>query len=380
MISPQEFVDALHEIDIRFVTGVPDSLLKEVCACITTSLNQDQHVIASNEGTAVALAIGHYLGSQTPSLVYMQNSGIGNTINPLVSLADNAIYSIPMILMIGWRGEIQEDGNQLKDEPQHVKQGEITTDILKTLGISYRIIDNTTQDIFMILKELKDKSMKEQAPVALIVRKGTFEKFDSTEAIKKQDYELSREQAIGYILDNIPENSPVVSTTGMISREVYEYRNLNPKDKKLDFLTVGGMGHASSIASGICIARPKSKVFCIDGDGSLLMHSGALANTSDQDNFIHIVLNNEAHDSVGGQPTKGNEVDFLGLAKAFGYKNTFQCFVKEDIYKILPNTLSLDGSALIEVRCRKGFRKDLGRPKSSPQENKHNFLKSMEEL
>ena len=380
MISPQKFVDALKQIDIKFVTGVPDSLLKEVCACITNSLNPDQHVIAANEGSAVALAIGHYLGSKTPSLVYMQNSGIGNTINPLVSLADNAIYSIPMILMIGWRGEIQIDGTQLKDEPQHVKQGEITTDMLDILGISYRVIDKSCKDIAIILKELKDESIEKQSPVALVVRKGTFEKFVTNEAITKQVYELSREQAIGYLLENIPENAPVVSTTGMISREVYEFRNLNPKNKKLDFLTVGGMGHASSIACGICIARPKNKVYCLDGDGALLMHSGTLANTSDQANFIHIVLNNEAHDSVGGQPTKGNEVDFLGLAKAFGYKNIFKCFTKEDIYKTLPNALSLYGSTLIEVKCRKGFRDDLGRPKSSPKDNKHNFLKSMEEL
>tara|TARA_B100000212_G_scaffold329845_1_gene295506 strand:- start:1181 stop:2323 length:1143 start_codon:yes stop_codon:yes gene_type:complete len=380
MISPQKFVDSLQEIDIKFVTGVPDSLLKEVCACITSSLNSDQHIIAANEGSAIALAIGNYLGTKIPSLVYMQNSGLGNTINPLVSLADKAIYSIPMILMIGWRGEIKDDGTQLKDEPQHVKQGEITLGLLDILEIPYYIIDKDTKDISSILKTAKDETLKKQSPVALVVRKGTFDKFNLYSASNKQNYELSREQAIGYIIDNIPESSPVVSTTGMISREVYEYRKLKPNDKKLDFLTVGGMGHASSIACGICIARPNSKVFCLDGDGALLMHGGALSNTSDQDNFTHIILNNEAHDSVGGQPTKGNVVNFLNLAKAYGYKNTFQCFTKEDIYKILPQAPNFKGSVLIEVKCKKGFREDLGRPDTSPIENKIKFLESMEEL
>ena len=289
MISPQEFVDSLQEIDIKFVTGVPDSLLKEVCACITSSLNSDQHIIAANEGSAIALAIGNYLGTKIPSLVYMQNSGLGNTINPLVSLADKAIYSIPMILMIGWRGEIKDDGTQLKDEPQHVKQGEITLDLLDILEIPYYIIDKDTKDISSILRTAKDETLKKQSPVALVVRKGTFDKFNLYSANNKQNYELSREQAIGYIIDNIPESSPVVSTTGMISREVYEYRKLKPNDKTLDFLTVGGMGHASSIACGICVARPYSKVFCLDGDGALLMHGGALSNTSDQDNLTHII-------------------------------------------------------------------------------------------
>ena len=166
----------------------------------------------------------------------------------------------------------------------------------------------------------------------------------------------------------------------MISREVYEYRKLKPNDKKLDFLTVGGMGHASSIAAGISIARPKTKVFCLDGDGALLMHSGALANSSDQNNFIHIILNNEAHDSVGGQPTKGNVVDFQTLAKSYGYKNTMQCNSKEDIHMMLPKALSFSGSVFIEVKCRKGFRKDLSRPNTSPKENKSNFLRSMDEI
>jgi len=380
MISPNKFVDSLHENDIQFVTGVPDSLLKEVCASITSSLKKDQHVIAANEGSAIALAIGYYLGSQTPSLVYMQNSGLGNTINPLASLADKAIYSIPMILMIGWRGEIMDDGCQLKDEPQHVKQGAITLELLKTMGIPYQIIDKDSDDISLILKKAKDETIKQQSPVAIVVRKGTFESFKSDETSCKQDYDLSREEALGLLLDLLPANSPIVSTTGMISREVYELRKSKPTPRLLDFLTVGGMGYASSIAAGISIARPNEKVICLDGDGALLMHSGALSNTSDQNNLIHIVLNNEAHDSVGGQPTKGNEVNFQTMAKAFGYKNTFLCLSKEDLYKSMSNVLSIEGSTFIEIKCRKGFRQGLGRPDTSPLENKLNFLKSMDKI
>jgi|TARA_B100001093_G_C26778997_1_gene993682 phosphonopyruvate decarboxylase len=380
MISPQKFVEALHEINIHFVTGVPDSLLKEVCACITASLDNNQHIIASNEGAAIALAIGHYLGSQSPSLVYMQNSGMGNTINPLASLADKAIYSIPMILMIGWRGEILDDGSQLQDEPQHVKQGEITLELLKTMEIPYQIIDKNSNDISSILANAKEETVRRQSPVAIVVRKGTFEDFKSGEFCYVQDYELAREQAIEITLELLPEGSPIVSTTGMISRELYELRQLKSTSKLLDFLTVGGMGHASSIAAGICIARPNEKVICIDGDGALLMHSGALSNTSNQDNLLHILLNNEAHDSVGGQPTKGNEINFHSLAKTFGYKNTFLCFSKEDIEKSIIQALNTKGSTFIEIKCRKGFRQDLGRPQTSPLENKLNFLKSMHKL
>ena len=243
MIDTADFMDGLEQAGILFTTGVPDSLLKDICACFSNKYGPNQHVIATNEGSAVGLAIGHYLATARPALVYLQNSGLGNVVNPVTSLADPLVYGVPMVLMIGWRGELLDDQTQLADEPQHVKQGQVTLALLDTLGIPFRIIDANTAAIDVVLKQVAAQALARSGPVALVVRKNTFTRCDLTPAAQPA-HELSREEAIRLILAALPADAVIVSTTGMASRELFELRKHAAAGHQRDFLTVGGMGHA----------------------------------------------------------------------------------------------------------------------------------------
>lgn len=377
MIAPEDFIKGLEKAGIRFVTGVPDSLLKDICACITSKFEPDQHVIATNEGSAIGLAIGHHLATARPALVYMQNSGLGNVVNPLTSLADPLVYAVPIVLMIGWRGELFQDQTQMHDEPQHVKQGRITLTQLETLGIPYCIVDANTPSIENVLQQAADDALTRSGPVALVVRKNTFTRFELP-VVAQDEIELTREQAIEQILPFLPPDAVIVSTTGMASRELFELRKRAQVGHQRDFLTVGGMGHASQIAAGIAFSRPDRTVVCIDGDGAVLMHSGALAVSADCPNLLHIVLNNEAHDSVGGQATKGKVLRFDHIAAAFGYRHVDFALGINELPEKLTRMLNLKGSVLLEVRCKRGSRKDLGRPDRTPVQNKTDFMKFLE--
>lgn len=379
MIEPLEFISSLDKLDIRFVTGVPDSLLKDVCACITTHFPPARHLIATNEGSAVGLAIGHYLATGRPALVYMQNSGLGNAINPLTSLADPQVLGVPMVLMIGWRGEILTDGRQLHDEPQHVKQGQITIPQLEVLDLPYRIVDGSTTTIEPILSELLALAVSRSGPAALVVRKQTFAPFK----LAKPDHaesQLTREAAIGVIVAALPDDVPIVSTTGMASRELFELRKASGRGHHRDFLTVGGMGHAAQIAAGIALARPDRQVVCLDGDGAVLMHMGGLAISADCSNLLHIVINNGAHDSVGGQPTKGAVLDFTKIAAACGYACVSRATTTDEIITNIQSMLGGGLSSFLEIKCKRGARADLGRPDRAPAQNKIDFMRFLEEF
>ncbi len=374
MINPMDFRAALDEADIRFITGVPDSLLKDVCACISSCYPAERHIIAANEGGAIGLAIGHYLATARPALVYMQNSGLGNVVNPIASLADPQVYGIPMLLMVGWRGEIKADGAQLHDEPQHVKQGQMTVNQLDILGIPYRVIDENTQDIVSIMKELVQLTLERSGPVALLVRKQTFSTYKLS--IQRDDsHLLTREVAIKLLIGALPENTPVVSTTGMASRELFEHRKATTKAYDHDFLTVGGMGHASQIATGIALAQPDHKVVCIDGDGAMLMHMGGLAISGKQANLIHVVINNGAHDSVGGQPTLAESLNLAKIAADCGYGYIAQATTEQEVLQHISLAVKGSSSAFIEIKCKCGARSDLGRPDRTPSVNKADFMK-----
>lgn len=373
MIAPNLFLDALGEANITFVTGVPDSLLKDICACITDNFAQDQHVIATNEGSAIGLAIGHYLATQKPALVYMQNSGLGNTVNPLTSLADPQVFGVPMVLMVGWRGEIKEDGQQIQDEPQHVKQGQMTASQLEILGIPYEIIDAHTDNIAVLMKQLSALAISRSGPVALLVRKKTFEPYQYLP--KQQSHTLhTREAVIKTIINVLPDTCPVIATTGMASRELFEHRQSTGNDHSHDFLTVGGMGLASQIATGVAMHQSNEKVLCIDGDGALLMHMGSLTLSAKQSNLIHIVINNGAHDSVGGQPTVAGGLSLSAIALACGYGFVTQVSTKADIDASVKQALLRNTSVFIEVKCKSGSRKNLGRPTRTPEQNKQAFM------
>ena len=353
MINADRFVAELCGSGVSFFTGVPDSLLKSFCAYVTDNCGES-HVIAANEGGAVALAAGHYLATGEPALVYMQNSGQGNAVNPLASLADPDVYSIPMVLLVGWRGE-----PGVKDEPQHVKQGKVTIPLFETLGIPTEILPDDEAAALDMTRRMVEKAKAESRPVALVVRKGLFAEYKLQD--KKPDIaELERERAIEEVLRSLPEEAVVVSTTGMISREVYETRERMGQGHERDFLTVGSMGHALMISVGIARAQPARKVYCLDGDGASIMHLGnmAIAGQSGCGNLTHIVFNNAAHDSVGGQPTVGGDIDLVKIAAACGYNRP-------------------GAPVFREIKVAKGARKDLGRPKEPPQANKSLYMKTL---
>ena len=361
-MKANDFLDILLNAGLDFFAGVPDSLLKELCSCITTRLNSKQHIIAANEGNALALAAGHYLATGRPGVVYMQNSGLGNFVNPLLSLTDKAVYRIPALLIIGWRGE-----PGVYDEPQHITQGRLTLPLLKTMGIAHSALEGEEQ-----VREACEYMMLHGQSYALVVRKGSFEPSQKLPP-REELSTLPREEAIREVLELLGERDIVVSTTGMISREVYENRRTHERD----FLTVGSMGHASSIALGIALAQPQRRVVCLDGDGAVLMHLGALPVVAAQavPNLRHIVLNNGAHDSVGGQPTVMGGVDLPAAARALAYKEVFRVDSVDGIRAVWQDFMQVQGTAMLEIRVRRGARKDLGRPKESPQENKQAFMK-----
>jgi len=376
MIEAAFFYNKLVEKGVSFFSGVPDSLLKDFCAyitdhCDTNHFEKQNHIIAVNEGAAVGLACGYHLATGRVPLVYMQNSGIGNAVNPLLSLADNDVYRIPLILVIGWRGE-----PGVHDEPQHVKQGKVTCSLLESMGIPYAVLEKDENSVNSQIETCFKTIAETGSPYALVIRKDTFAPY-SLQKKEEQHAVMTREEAIEEIAAN--RGGIIVSTTGMISRELYELRDKTGAGHERDFLTVGSMGHASSIALSIALQKPRLQVTCLDGDGAALMHMGAFASagTLKPPNLCHIVLNNGAHDSVGGQPTIAPFIDIPAVARACGYTKVYQAKTKEELKNILAE--KHDGLTFIEVKVKKGARKDLGRPKSSPQENKAAFMKYIEE-
>ncbi len=373
MIRPEFFIEKLRENGIDCFAGVPDSLLKNICAYITDHFDAQHNIIAANEGAAVGLAAGHYLATGQPACVYMQNSGEGNIINPLASLTDPEVYNIPVLLLIGWRGR-----PGVHDEPQHVKQGKVTTGLLNTMGINFDVLskeeDKAEKQIAKAINALKKKDV-----YAMVIEKDTFEDY-KLQNVEKNDLTISREEAIQAVAAALGEKDCIVSTTGMISRELFEYRAVMNQGHERDFLTVGSMGHASQIALGIAMAKPDRRVWCFDGDGAAIMHMGSMAIVANKvpKNYVHIVFNNGAHDSVGGQPTVGLKIDLPAVAKAVGYKAAITVASKEELEKELSTLNSqlstLGGPILIEIKVKKGNRKDLGRPTTTPIQNKEALM------
>lgn len=373
MLSPKIFIESLAAKGVDFFAGVPDSLLKNVCAFISDTLDDRHNIIAANEGAAVGLAAGHYLATGHIPCVYMQNSGEGNAINPLASLTDKEVYGIPVLLVIGWRGE-----PGVHDEPQHVKQGKITLPLLDAMGIRHEILSQDETEFRSQLDGAVMHMSETGEAFAFIVRKNTFEPY-TLQRHEVNEYPLSREEAIQKVAASLSAKDVIVSTTGMISRELFEYRTAQGQGHERDFLTVGSMGHASQIALGIALEKTDRRVWCFDGDGAALMHLGSVAIIADKapENFVHVIFNNGAHDSVGGQPTVGLKVNLAGIAKAAGYKDAVSVTTAEDLGSALKALKTMRGPVLLEVRVHRGNRKDLGRPTTTPIQNRDALMEFM---
>lgn len=375
MIRPEYFYNTLRGMGIDFYTGVPDSLLKDICAYITDHADRKNNIIAANEGGAVGLAAGYHLATGNIPVVYMQNSGLGNTVNPLMSLTDSDVYRIPVLLVIGWRGE-----PGVHDEPQHVKQGKTTLPLLDAMEIRHEIMSGNEAELE---KQLAGgvKYMKETGRAfALVVKKGTFGKYKLQNGTHNP-YTMEREEAIKAVAGAMDVKDIVVSTTGKISRELFEHRTATGEGHSRDFLTVGSMGHASQIALGIALNRPERNVYCFDGDGAAIMHMGGMGIVASMlpRNFYHIVFNNGAHDSVGGQPTIGFGIDLPKIAAGCGYKTVMSVATRSELDDILPTLTTLPAPLLLEIKVKKGSRDDLGRPTTTPVENKEALMSFLEE-
>ena len=371
---------SLKRTGVKLIAGVPDSLMEGFCSNLDSKTERDfLHVPCANEGGAIAIAAGHFLATSDVALVYFQNSGLGNCVNPLTSLTHQDVYGIPMVLLIGWRGEPGK-----KDEPQHNVMGGITQTFLEAMGIPFKVLDGLL-DVVSIFSWAKDTALIRNRPVAILVTSGFFAKPKPESEKAKNLSVLSRSEAVELILSNLPLKSLVVGTTGMIGREIFAYRNKNNNIYSQDFMNVGAMGHSLSIGIGMALSNKSRRVFVIDGDGSALMHLGSIQvvvnNLSDLSNLTHIILNNHSHDSVGGQATCNPKFKFYDF-----YKNSCRLDSQENIHfvdnrnllaKVIQETDLNSGFRAIEVEIRKSMsgENNLPRPNLHPNEYKTQFLK-----
>ena len=365
-------LDECRKAGIDFYAGVPDSFLKGLCDELFDRFGTDgpSHVVAHNEGGAIGLCAGHYLATGKPALCYMQNSGLGNTVNPLTSLTDPQVYAIPCLLVVGWRGE-----PGVKDEPQHIKQGAVTLSQLDLLGIPYAVLSaDTSEDEFRDLFAGLLAALQQGKVAALVARKGAL--VSDRHPAYGNDAVLSREDAAEIILRAAAPADCFVSTTGKLSREVFELREKLGQDHRRDFLTVGSMGHASMIALGVAESKPDRRVWCLDGDGAVMMHLGSLALIGRRapKNLVHVVVNNGAHETVGGMPVCSGALNITALAEAAGYRRVLKAGTAESLRQALEDAASAEGPVLLEVRCACGARKDLGRPTTTPVQNRDAFM------
>lgn len=370
MVRPAEALAAFERAGVTFWTGVPDSLLASFCRRVEETSSERSHVIAANEGGAIAVATGHHLATGEVCGVYLQNSGLGNTINPLVSLADPSVYGIQMVLLIGWRGE-----PGTRDEPQHVRQGEMTLSMLEVLGVPARVVSTDGHRFGDDVDWAVSTARERCGPVALVVPAGTFDAHEERSRSGDGTALPLREDALAAVAEALVQDVAIVATTGKTARELYELRKrtVGPHG---DFLSIGSMGHASQIALGIALARPDQRVCIFDGDGAAVMHLGSLAVIGEHapPNLTHVLFNNQAHESVGGQPTPTHRLDFPRMALAAGYRRAESVQGVPSIPAAVARLLDKDGPALLEIRIRQGSRPDLGRPNETPAENRERFM------
>ena len=371
MISCQDFFDILNQYDFSFFTGIPDSTFKEWMKFL---VDKDEvvlrNLIACNECEAVALAAGYHLATNKVGVVYMQNSGLGKTVNPLTSLCDPDVFSIPVLLMIGWRGEPGK-----VDAPQHKKMGKITLPLLETLQIPYWILEPDLKSIEKEIKIVIEYFKNNKSPYAFIVKKNLFQEY-KLEKQKRDDYTLSREEAIRIIMQNLNNDEIIVSSTGFVSREVFEFRNSRKKDHYKSFYNIGSMGCASSIGLSIALQKPGTRVIVFDGDGAAIMQMGAFTTIGKYapSNYVHFIFDNQAHESTGGQPTNSDSVGLAQIALASNFKMAVTISTKKELNKVLKEFKNQKGPLLILIKTKKGTRSDLKRPNKTPIQLKEEFM------
>lgn len=364
----EDFVEILGS---DFYTGVPDSQLKALCDYLMNryGIDKEHHIIAANEGNCTALAAGYHLATGGIPVVYMQNSGEGNIINPVASLLNDKVYAIPMIFVIGWRGE-----PGIQDEPQHIFQGEVTLKLLDDMDIAYYVVekDSTKEELSKVMEKFSNE-LKKGKNIAFVIRKGALSY--ETSPCYENENNMMREEIIRHILQ-VSEKDPIISTTGKASRELFELRESAGEGHQYDFLTVGSMGHSSSIALGVALNQPSKKIWCIDGDGAVLMHMGAMAliGANKPENLVHIIINNSAHETVGGMPTVAGQTDLVTIAKGCGYPKAVRVSSLNELDRELHSAKSRKELTMIEVICSIGARTDLGRPTTTARENKKEFM------
>ncbi len=376
-MDAQHLLSACAGAGIDFFTGVPDSQLKGLCDTLyaTYGVAGKQHIVAANEGNAIALCAGHYLATGRPGLCYMQNSGLGNAVNPIASLMDGQVYGLPCLMVVGWRGE-----PGVHDEPQHVKQGQVTLSQLELLDVPYMVLDKAmTEDDFDASFADIRAHLDAGRTAAIVVKKGALicslkPKYGNANA-------MTREEAVGVIARLAGKRDVFVSTTGKLSRELFELREAMGEGHDRDFLTVGSMGHASMIALGIALEQPDRRVWCLDGDGAALMHLGAMAVLGQKKpaNLVHVVINNAAHETVGGMPVCEGALNLTGLAMSAGYRHVSRAANEMELYQAADAAMTAGELAFIEVMCAVGARDDLGRPTTTPQQNRDALMKFIQE-
>jgi len=373
-VSPNVFYQQLKEREFEFFTGIPDSLLSDFLNYLGQNHPPNQNIVAANEGTAVAIASGYHLATKKFPVVFMQNSGIGNAVNPLLSLVDPRVYKIPMLLLMGWRGEPGK-----KDEPQHKVQGEVMTSMMEDLNLTFEVLPDYEEGVAAALDLALYHLKTRGTPYAFLVRRRTFLKYDYI-APRENKYPLSREEAMQIILDHIGKYDAVIAAQGFTSRELLEVRQKKGFELNQDFFCLGARGHASSVAMGVAVAKPSKTVFCFEGDGAFLTHMGAASQIGSKNlqNFKHVIFNNEVHESAGGSPSVGDVVDFAELAKGCGYKFTATATSEQEVIEGIKQLRETPGPGFLEIKVKLQTRHDLRGMVSTPKQNKEQFMKFLD--
>lgn len=375
MVSCEELFRTFRKFGFNFYTGIPCSIFKDWINFIVER-KDTQHVIGTSEGETIAIATGYYLASKDFPVVYMQNSGLGNSVNPLTSLTAPEVFGIPFLLLISWRGE-----PRLEDEPEHKKMGKITTNILDTLHIPYSIMPDNIEGIEATLGEAKRFMQQKSTPYAILIGKGTIGKYDKVQKKIRFPSTISREEAIKLAADKLHKSGLIVSTTGKISRELFEYIESTRRNHQNIFYTVGSMGCSTGIALGLALRKKKKKIFLFDGDGACLMKLGSMATVGHYfpANFFHILFDNQCYDSTGGQPTVSKTVDFVGIAESCNYRYAELATSHEELEYSLNRLIRKRGPYMLVAKVKSGARDNLGRPTIKPQENKEKFIDFIKE-